>query len=284
MHDELAGKVAIVTGGSSGIGLGTAQRLVAEGASVVIADIDGPRGEEEAAALGEHAAFKQTDVAQPDEVALLVDFTTDRFGRLDIMFNNAGISGARKPVLIEGDFADFHHVLGVNLLGVLAGTAHAARAMAETGGGSVINNASIGGVQPTRGQWAYNSSKAAVIHFTKSAAIELGGLGVRVNCIAPGNIETEILGRMLGSDLPDDERAAMMERVRSYLMGRQPIQLQGTPDDIAEAVLFLGTDRSRYITGTVIPVDGGQLAGNPAASAEFRSLRTSESDEESAQD
>jgi NAD(P)-dependent dehydrogenase (short-subunit alcohol dehydrogenase family) len=137
----------------------------------------------------------------------------------------------------------------------------------------VVNNASIGGVQPTRGQWAYNSSKAAVIHFTKSAAVELGALGVRVNAIAPGNIETEILGRMLGSDLPDDERAEMMERVRGYLMARQPIQLQGTPADTAETVLFLGTDRSRYITGTVIPVDGGQLAGNPAASQAFRDLR-----------
>jgi NAD(P)-dependent dehydrogenase (short-subunit alcohol dehydrogenase family) len=276
MADEVAGKVAIVTGGSSGIGFGTAERLVAEGAKVVIADIDEPRGEDAASALGGNAAFKRTDVAQPDEVAALVDFTTDRFDGLDIMFNNAGVSGARGPALIEDEFADFHHVLGVNLLGVFAGTAYAARAMAQGGGGSVINNASIGGVQPTRGQWAYNSSKAAVIHFTKSAAIELGALGVRVNCIAPGNIETEILGRMLGADLSDDERSVMMERVRSYLMARQPIQLQGVPDDIAEAVLFLGTDRSRYITGTVIPVDGGQLTGNPSASAEFRRLRAND--------
>ena len=278
MPGEVNGKVAIVTGGSSGIGFGTAERLVAEGADVVIADIDETRGEAAVKALGDHAAFKRTDVAQPDQVAGLVDFTTERFGRLDIMFNNAGISGARTPALTEDDFADFHHVLGVNLLGVFAGTAHAARVMAETGGGSVINNASIGGVQPTRGQWAYNSSKAAVIHFTKSAAIELGGIGVRVNCLAPGNIETEILGRMLGADLSDEERSAMMERVRSYLMARQPVQIQGTPDDVAEAVIFLGTDRSRYITGTVLPVDGGQLTGNPSASADFRSLRTGESD------
>lgn len=274
MAEELVGKVAIVTGGSSGIGFGTAARLVAEGAQVLIGDIDEARGAAAAAELGERAAFQPTDVAQPEQVAALVDVAVERFGGLDIMFNNAGISGIRSPSLLEDDFADFHHVLGINLLGVFAGTAHAARAMAERGGGSVINNASIGGVQPTRGQWAYNSSKAAVVHFTKSAAMELGAIGVRVNCLAPGNIETEILGNMLGDGMSEEEKAAMMERVRAYLLARQPLQVQGQPDDIAEAVLFLGTDRSRYITGTVIPVDGGQLVGSPAASAEFRKLRT----------
>jgi NAD(P)-dependent dehydrogenase (short-subunit alcohol dehydrogenase family) len=273
MTDELADKVAIVTGGSSGIGFGTASRMVAEGARVVIADVDDARGQDAAAALGENAAFKLTDVSDPEQVAALVDFTTATFGGLHVMFNNAGISGARRASLLEDDFADFHRVLGINLLGVFAGTAHAARAMAESGGGSVINNASIGGVQPTPGQWAYNSSKAAVIHFTRSAAIELGGLGVRVNCIAPGNIDTGILGNMVGAGLPEDEKAALMEKVRAFLMARQPIKLQGQPDDVAELVLFLGTDRSRYVTGTVIPVDGGQLAGNPATSAEFSALR-----------
>jgi NAD(P)-dependent dehydrogenase (short-subunit alcohol dehydrogenase family) len=276
MPDELTGKVAIVTGGSSGIGFGTAQRLVAEGAKVVVADIDVARGDAAAETLGVSAAFKRTDVSVPAEVAALVDFTVERFGGLHVMFNNAGISGARKTSLVDDDFADFHDVLGVNLLGVFAGTAYAAKAMGESGGGSVVNNASIGGLQATRGQWSYNSSKAAVIHFTKSAAIELGALGVRVNCLAPGNIETEILGNMIGAGLSNEEKAETMERVRAFLMARQPIQLQGQPSDIAEAVLFLATDRSRYITGTVIPVDGGQLAGNPSASAAFRALRSGE--------
>jgi len=276
MPDELTGKVAIVTGGSSGIGFGTAQRMVAEGAKVVVADIDVARGEAAAETLGVNARFKRTDVSVPAEVATLVDFTVDRFGGLHIMFNNAGISGVRGASLVDDDFADFHQVLGVNLLGVFAGTAYAAKAMGERGGGSIVNNASIGGIQATRGQWSYNSSKAAVIHFTKSAAIELGALGVRVNCLAPGNIETEILGNMVGAGLSDEEKAETMERVRAFLMARQPIQLQGQPSDIAEAVLFLATDRSRYITGTVIPVDGGQLAGNPSASAAFRALRSRE--------
>jgi NAD(P)-dependent dehydrogenase (short-subunit alcohol dehydrogenase family) len=276
MPDELDGKVAIVTGASSGIGFGTAERMIAEGAKVVIADINEARGEAAAKTLGRNAVFKLTDVAQPEQVGALVDFTMDRFGGLQIMFNNAGISGARRASLMEEDFADFHQVLGVNLLGVFAGTAYAARAMAEGGGGSVINNASIGGVQPTPSQWAYNSSKAAVIHFTKSAAIQLGARGVRVNCVAPGNVETGILGNTVGAGLSDDEKAAMMEKVREFLLARQPIKLQGQPDDVAEVVLFLGTDRSRYITGTVIPVDGGQLAGNPSASAGFAGLRKRE--------
>ena len=184
------------------------------------------------------------------------------------MFNNAGISGARTASLLEDDFADFHRVLGTNLLGVFAGTAHAAKAMAASGGGSVVNTASIGGVQPTSNQWAYNASKAAVIHFTRSAAIELGGLGVRVNCIAPGNIETEILGNAIGAGLSDEEKAAMMEKVREFL-GPAADQGPGSARRHRRARGLPGTDRSRYITGTVIPVDGGQLAGNPSASADF---------------
>jgi NAD(P)-dependent dehydrogenase (short-subunit alcohol dehydrogenase family) len=273
---ELADKVAIVTGGSSGIGFGTAERMIAEGAKVVIADIDEARGKAAAARLGRNAAFRLTDVGQPDQVAALVHFATDTFGALHVMFNNAGISGVRRASLLEEDFSDFHRVLDTNLLGVFAGTAFAAKAMAENGGGSVINNASIGGVQPTPSQWAYNSSKAAVIHFSRSAAVELGAIGVRVNCVAPGNIETEILGNVMGTGLDEDAKAAMMENVRAFLIARQPIKLQGKPEDIAEAVLFLATERSRYITGTVIPVDGGQLAGNPSSSAEFKKLRNPE--------
>jgi NAD(P)-dependent dehydrogenase (short-subunit alcohol dehydrogenase family) len=269
MPNEVEGKVAVITGGSGGIGYGTAERLVAEGAKVVIADVDEDRGRAAAAQLGANAAFVRTDVSDPEQVAALVTSAVDTFGGLDIMFNNAGISGTRWPSLIEDDFADFDRVLRTNLLGVFAGTACAAKVMAGSGGGAIINNASIGGIQSTPGLWAYNSSKAAVIHFTKSSAVELGPLGVRVNCIAPGNIETEILGNAMGAGLSDEEKAAMLEKIRSFLMARQPIKLQGQPADIAEAVLFLGTDRSRFITGHVVPVDGGQVAGNPAAAESF---------------
>jgi NAD(P)-dependent dehydrogenase (short-subunit alcohol dehydrogenase family) len=275
MAGELAGKVAIVTGGSSGIGLGSAARFVAEGAKVVIADVNEEAGQAAAAELGPDAAFRRTDVADQAQVAELVDFAVSTFGGLHVMFNNAGISGARHPRLLDEDFADFDKVMGINLLGVMAGTREAARHMAANGGGSIINTTSIGGIQHATGQWAYHVSKAGVIMFSKSAAIDLGEYSIRVNCIAPGNIETPIMGGMMaqGRDMSPDELDAMMAKVRAFLLARQPIHRQGTTEDLAQAALFYASDRSSYVTGTVLPVDGGQLAGTPTSASGFESLR-----------
>ena len=220
MAGELAGKVAVVTGGSSGIGLGTAQRFIAEGARVVIADVNRERGEESTKELGANAAFKLTDVSEPDQVAELVRFATERFGGLHVMFNNAGISGVRHPTLLEDDLSDFHTVMGVNLLGTMAGTREAARHMSENGGGSIINISSIGGIQPAAGLWSYHTSKASVIMFTKCAAIDLGRFGIRVNCIAPGNIETPILEQTVAGNLPPEERAELMAKVRAFIIAQ----------------------------------------------------------------
>jgi len=261
---ELSGKVAVVTGGSSGIGLGTAERFLAEGARVVLADIDREHGEEIAKGLGADTAFKHTDVADLTQVAELVAFAVETFGGLHVMFNNAGISGVRHASLLDDDFADFHQVMGVNLLGVMAGTREAARHMSTNGGGSIINTSSVGGIQPGPSQWAYHTSKAAIIMFTKSAAIDLGRYGIRVNCIAPGNIETPILERTMVSHLPDDERAEAMRKIRSIIISRQPLPRQGTTDDSAEAALYFASDRSSYVTGTLLPVDGGLVAGTPS--------------------
>ena len=153
MADELLGRVAIVTGGASGIGRGTAERFLAEGARVVIADVDSQRGEEFAKSCGPNAAFKQVDVADAEQVRELVDFAVETFGGVHVMFNNAGISGARHARLLEEDFSDFHRVMGVNLLGVMVGTREAARHMAKNGGGSIINISSIGGIQSAPGLW-----------------------------------------------------------------------------------------------------------------------------------
>jgi NAD(P)-dependent dehydrogenase (short-subunit alcohol dehydrogenase family) len=273
MADELRGKVAIVTGGSSGIGLGTAHRFLAEGAQVVIADIDDARGEAVMHELGDGAAFKRTDVAQPAQVADLVAFTVERFGGLHVMFNNAGISGARYPTLLEDDFADFHQVMGINLLGVMAGTREAARHMAEHGGGSIINISSVGGVQAAPSLWAYHASKASVITFSKSAAIDLGRFAIRVNCIAPGNIETPILEQTMAARVPEAERPEMMRKIRAFILSRQPLQQQGRTDDIAQAAVYFASDRSSYVTGTMLPVDGGLLAGNPAATGGIEAIR-----------
>jgi NAD(P)-dependent dehydrogenase (short-subunit alcohol dehydrogenase family) len=272
--DELSGRVAVVTGGASGIGLATAQRFLDEGARVVIADIDRERGGEVASQLGADAAFQHTDVADPEQVTDLVSFAVERFGGLHVMFNNAGISGHRHPTLLDDDFADFQRVMDVNLLGVMVGTREAARHMATTGGGSVINISSIGGINAAPSLWAYHLSKSSVIFFTKAAAVGLGQHAVRVNCICPGNIETPILERTMTAHLPEEQRAETMRRIREYILSQQPLQRQGTTDDIAEAALYFASDRSSYVTGTTLPVDGGLLAGNPSRTGGISRLQS----------
>jgi len=267
MTEELAGKVAVVTGAASGIGRSVAERFLAEGAQVVLADVNAEQGKASEEELGAGARFKQTDVSDQDAVRELVAFAVETFGGLHVMFNNAGISGARHPRLLDDDLADFHQVTAVNLLGVMAGTREAARHMSEHGGGSVINVSSIGGIQAAPGMWSYHTSKVGVIFFTKCAAVDLGELGVRVNCIAPGNIETPVLGGVMAAGLPEDEKAELMERIREFLLTRQAIKRQGTTDDIAEAALFFASDRSSYVTGTLLPVDGGMVAGAPPSTA-----------------
>jgi len=263
---ELDGKVAVITGGASGIGKGCVSRFVDAGAKVVIADVSVEAGEAFAAELGDAAAFKATDVSDIDAVEELVGFAVERFGGLDCMFNNAGISGTRRDHLLDEDFSDFQRVMAVNVLGVAAGTRAAARYMKDHGGGSVINTTSIAGVQAQRSTWAYGPSKAAVIQLSASAALDLGEFGIRVNCIAPANIQSPILGNMVtkGLDLTDERRAELMEDVRQFLIERQPIKRQGTTDDIAEAAIFFASDRSSYMTGQVLRVDGGMTTGNPS--------------------
>jgi NAD(P)-dependent dehydrogenase (short-subunit alcohol dehydrogenase family) len=260
MTDELTGKVAIVTGGASGIGRGIVERFVAEGAKVVIADVQRELGEKLAADCGSNALFRYTDVGDQAQIGQLVATAVETFGGLDVMVNNAGISSPLKKGLFNEDFEEFDRVMRVNLLGVMAGTRDAARHMAEHGGGSVINVSSIGGIQPGGGVTSYRASKAAVIHFTKSAAIELAHYEVRVNCVAPGNIPTPLLQTAASDE--DRERLERFEaRIRQQMRDDRPLKREGTVEDVAEAALYFATDRSRYVTGTVLPVDGGTVAG-----------------------
>ena len=263
MSGELSGKVAVITGGASGIGKGCVGRFVAAGAKVVIADVNAEAGEAYAAELGDNAAFKQTDVSQWESVRDVVDFAVEKFGTLDVMFNNAGISGKNYDALLDHDFSDFEKVMAINVLGVAWGIKAAGAYMTEHGGGSIINTTSIGGMQVSAGNVVYGMSKANVIMLSQSAAIALGPSNIRVNCIAPANIESPILGNMLGKGLPEDKKEAMMDEVRAWLIARQPLPRQGTTDDIAEAAIFLASERSSYSTGQVICVDGGMLTGNP---------------------
>lgn len=260
MVNELTGKVAVVTGGASGIGRGIVERFHAEGARVVIADRDGGRGTALADGLGADAMFQPTDVAEPEQVARLVAVAVETFGGLDVLVNNAGVSGTMHPKFLDDDLADFHRVMSVNVLGVMAGTRDAARHMATVGGGSIINMTSIGGIRASGGVMTYQASKAAVIQFTKAAAIALARYDVRVNAIAPGNIPTPLLASA-AADRSDEATARFEERIRETMREDRPLAREGTPDDVAQAALYFAGDRSRYVTGTVLPVDGGTVAG-----------------------
>lgn len=257
---RLKDKVAIVTGGASGIGRATVERFVAEGAKVVIADTNIEKGGELAHRLGERALFLRADVSVAGNVQLLVDTASFHFGGLDIMFNNAAIPSAMHTSLLDEDFSDFDRVMRVNLLGVMLGTQIAARYMSQHGGGSIINTGAISGDEAGFGLPCYRAAKAAVNHFTRSAAIEFGALGIRVNCLSPGNIRTEM--NTFASSEMDAEKQRRWDEVRQRIrMAPQPLKREGTAADVAAAALFLASDDSAQITGIVLPVDGGITIG-----------------------
>jgi NAD(P)-dependent dehydrogenase (short-subunit alcohol dehydrogenase family) len=245
---ELPGKVAVVTGGAGGIGQASAALLAAEGASVVIADVDGERGEEVAAQIGAAAAFQHTDVTDAVQVQAVVDFAVDRFGGLDIMFNNAGIGSALTRFLHD-DLEDFSRIMSVNLFGMIVGSQRAARYMKDHSGGCIINNASIAAVNAGAGMISYRASKAAIAHATKCMAIDLAPYNIRVNCLTPAHIRTGITTYEMGP-------------VLRYM---QPLERQAQPEDVANAVVFLASERAAQVTGIVFPIDGGTTAGPPYA-------------------
>jgi NAD(P)-dependent dehydrogenase (short-subunit alcohol dehydrogenase family) len=263
--NELAGKVAIVTGGASGIGRGMVERFAAEGARIVIADVETDKGEALAATLGPDVFFRRTDVSDPEQVGALVATAVEKFGGLHVMVNNAGVSGTMHRRFFDDDLADFHRIMTVNVLGVMAGTRDAARHMADNGGGSIINVSSIGGIQAGGGVMTYRASKAAVIQFTKCAAIDLAYHEIRVNAIAPGNIPTPLVAKS-AANMDAEQLERFEAAIRETMRADRPLKREGTPEDVAEAALYFATDRSRYVTGTVLPVDGGTSAGKPIRS------------------
>jgi NAD(P)-dependent dehydrogenase (short-subunit alcohol dehydrogenase family) len=245
---ELEGKVAVVTGGAGGIGKATAELLAAQGARVVIGDVDAEAGQQLVDSLGKTAAFTPTDVSDAEQVQALVDFAVARFGGLDIMFNNAGIGSPLKGFLSD-DLDDFSRIMQVNLFGVIVGTQRAARYMKEHGGGSIVNNASIAAINAGTGMISYRASKAAIAHASKCMAIELAPYGIRVNCLTPAHIRTGITTYEMGP-------------VLRYM---QPLEREAQPEDVANAVVWLSSDRAAQVTGVVLPIDGGTTAGPPYA-------------------
>ena len=262
MGQDLAGKVAVVTGGASGIGRATAELFVAEGAKVVIADVDVERGQALARELGENTVFQRADVSKREEVQALVDLAVQRFGGLQVMFNNAGIGGKMFPHFLDDDLADYERVIGVNLMGVVYGTQFAARHMARNGGGAIVNTASIAGMLPGYTLMQYRSSKSAVIGFSKSVSIDLAGYGIRVNVLAPGSIKTPMTA-FAEPGMTAEEGARIRAETDKVFMSYQPLKRQGRPEDAAQAVLFLASERAQQVTGIVMPVDGGITAGDP---------------------
>ena len=256
---RLSGKVAIITGATSGIGLRTAEIFVAEGARVVIAGRRVAEGEALASQLGPDCIFRQTDVTMEDQVKALTALAVDKFGRLDCVFNNAG--GPAQTGGIEGlEVERFDVAMATLVRSVMLGMKHAAPIMKKQGFGSIINNGSIAGrLAGFSSSMVYSAAKAAVIHLTKCVAMELGESGVRVNSISPGAIATGIFAKALGLTVEAAENTPPV--MREVYRSAQPIPRAGLPDDIAHAAVFLASDESTFINGHDLVVDGAITGG-----------------------
>jgi NAD(P)-dependent dehydrogenase (short-subunit alcohol dehydrogenase family) len=254
MAGTLDGKVTVITGGASGIGEATVRLFAAEGARVVIADIQDQPGEALARGIGANAVYQHTDVSREDDVRGAIDRALKEFGALDVMFNNAGSLGAVGPIA-ETTADDFERTMGVLLRGVFFGIKHAAGIMQPKGAGSIISTASIAGIQPGWGPHLYAAMKAAVIQLTRTTALELGESGVRVNCICPGGIVTPLIGSLGGA------RQVPLDDLKVGMAKSQPIQRAGLPEDVAQAALWLASEGASFVTGEALVVDGGMALG-----------------------
>jgi NAD(P)-dependent dehydrogenase (short-subunit alcohol dehydrogenase family) len=249
---ELTGKVAIVTGGSAGIGRAAAIALAREGAAVVLADVDDARGSQVAAGLrdaGGQAHYVHCDVSDDAQVEAMVRTAVESFGGLDLAFNNAGIEGIPAPTH-ECTVENWHRTLAVNLTGVWQCMRHEIPAMLARGGGSIVNCSSVAGLVGFATAPAYVTSKHGIVGLTKTAALEYAQAGIRVNAVCPGVIDTEMIERFTGGQ--PEATAAMTEL--------EPLGRMGRPEEIADAVVWLCSDRSSFTTGQAIAVDGGFVA------------------------
>ncbi|HEY5172386.1 MAG TPA: SDR family oxidoreductase [Acidimicrobiia bacterium] len=249
---NMQGKVAIVTGASAGIGHATALAFAREGAAVVVADIDGDRGEKTAVeieGIGAEAIFARADVSSADDVAALVARTVERFGRLDFAFNNAGVEGAPAPTA-ECTLDNWSRTIAIDLTGVFLCMREEIPKMLLTGGGAIVNNSSVAGLVGFAGIPAYTASKHGIVGLTKTAAIEYATQGIRVNAVCPGVIQTEMITRFTHGD-PD---------AAAQLLQTEPIGRLGRPEEIADTVVWLCSEQASFVTGQALAVDGGFVA------------------------
>jgi NAD(P)-dependent dehydrogenase (short-subunit alcohol dehydrogenase family) len=251
MSLSFAEKVVLITGGTSGIGRATAVAFAGKGANVVVAGRRDREGEESVRLVekaGGKGLFIRADVTAEEEIAALVTRTVEHFGRLDFAFNNAGIGGeGGAGIANTGEV--FDRIMDSNVRGVFFGMKHQIPAILQSGGGAIVNNASILGLKPSAGSPIYSASKFAVVGLTKSVALEFAAKGVRVNAVCPAIIETEMTQRLRS----DDE-------TRNYLLQRHPIGRFGQPEEVAAAALYLCSPGATFITGVALPLDGGFAA------------------------
>lgn len=258
MAGRLEGKVAVITGAASGIGRGTVDLFVKEGARVVAADIQDDKG---ARIEEEHkgkAVYVRCDVSQESDIAKAVDTAAKKFGRLDCLFNNAGTGGARDAadaVTAEG----FDSVMHLHVRAALFGIKYAVPAMKKCGGGAIISTASVAGLQAGYGPILYSIAKGAIIHMTRVTAAQLAEHRIRVNCICPGLIATNIFAQGLG--IPSQLAETRIDAIAEAATHSQPIHRGGRPRDIAEAALYLASDGADWVTGQALTVDGGLTLG-----------------------
>ena len=260
MTGRLEGKVCIITGATSGIGEDTARIFIGHGARVILAGRSVEKGTQLAKELGEHALYQQADVMKEADTAALVDLAIQRFGRLDCMFNNAGASTPGSVL----DITEEQFAYGVRLLlgSVVFGIKHAARAMKNNGGGSIINNASVAGHRYGQGSILYSATKAGVQHYTRLAGVELGPFSIRVNAISPGAIATPIFwgGSTRAATLSDEDNAKKMAKLQGNLAKSTPLPRSGYASDIANAAVFLASDEGSFVNCHDLVVDGGRIS------------------------
>lgn len=251
---RVEGKVAVVTGGSSGIGLATAEKLVREGAAVVIAARGEERGNAAAAKLGEagRAAFVRADVSRPDDVEALFAATVELFGSVDILVNNATDTEPRPARSGDLDEATFHRMFQADLMGAWrCQTAALRRMLAQKRGGAIVNVSSVAGLVAAPGGAPYGASKAGIVNLTRTTAVEYARDGIRVNAVCPGFTDTPSLWTNL------ERSGANLSEVRNIFSQAIPLGRVGRPDEIAEAIVWLGSDAASFVTGSILVVDGG---------------------------